>query len=80
MRKFAIEPAKDTGQPTICNTLRRLHRRTTDPVSLELIADCYDYAKRMDVKLRDYRTAFTSIPKAMRAELGLMQGDTNGPV
>lgn len=70
-RKFAIDPEKDTGLPTICNTLRVLYRRTDDPVSLELIADCFDYAKRMDAKLRDYKLKFTSIPKAERERLGI---------
>lgn len=78
MRKFAIDPEKDTGHPTICNTLRKLHRRTDDPVSLELIADCFDYAKRMDAKLREYRQIFTSIPQETRAAMGLWKkGETH---
>lgn len=53
MRKFAIDPERDTGQPTLCNTLRRLWRRVDDPEAREMIADCFDYAKRMDAKLRE---------------------------
>lgn len=71
MRKFAIDPEKDTGNPTLCNTLRVLHRRTADPVSLELIADCFDYAKRMDAKLRAYRQWWTELPKDLRGRLPL---------
>lgn len=73
-RKFAINPDKDTGLPTICNTLRILYRRaqaTEDTASLELIADCFDYAKRMDAKLRDYKLKYTSIPKDERKRLGI---------
>lgn len=53
MRKFAIDPEKDTGQPTLCNTLRRLWRRVDDPEAREMIADCFDYAKRMDARMRE---------------------------
>lgn len=57
-RRFEIiDPERDTGQPTICNTLRKLWRRVDDAVAREMIADCYDYAKRMDEKLRVYKAA-----------------------
>lgn len=57
-RKYVIDPQTDTGQPTICNTLRTLWRRADaagDAESKRLIEDCFDYAKRMDRKLRAYK-------------------------
>lgn len=57
-RKYQIDPDTDTGDPTICNTLRRLYRRARDAgddESMAMIADCFDYAKRMDFKLRRYK-------------------------
>lgn len=57
-RRFEIiDPNRDTGQQTICNTLRKLWRHVDDPAAREMIADCYDYAKRMDEKLRVYKAA-----------------------
>lgn len=58
IRKFQIDPERDTGDATICNTLRTLWRRADaagDSESKELIEDCFDYAKRMDWKLSRYK-------------------------
>jgi hypothetical protein len=56
--KHVIDPDNDTGEATICNTLRTLYRRareTGDLESMDLIATAFDMAKRMDAKLRAYR-------------------------
>jgi len=66
MRKHAIDPEKDTGQPTLCNTLRRLWRRVDDPEAREMIADCFDYAKRMDAKMRERRWQVGVLEKQVR--------------
>lgn len=58
MRKYEIDPDIDKGRQTICDTLRRLWRQADangDAESKEMIADCFDYAKRMDEKLRWYK-------------------------
>lgn len=60
-RKYEIDPETDTGQPTICNTLRYLWRRANaagDKESLEMIETCFDYAKRMDARLRFYHDLY----------------------
>lgn len=72
-RRFEIiDPERDTGEPTICNTLRKLWRAVDEPALREMIADCYDYAKRMDEKLRVYKAAMEP-----RYETG---PGTSGPV
>lgn len=68
MRKFAIDPEKDTGQPTLCNTLRRLWRRVDDPEAREMIADCFDYAKRMDAKMRERKWQVGVLEKQTRTK------------
>lgn len=57
-RKYVIDPDRDTGDRTICNTLRTLYRRARssgDSDAMAMLADCFDYAKRMDEKLRAYK-------------------------
>lgn len=60
-RKYEINPAHESGDDTICMTIRRLWREG-DAVGgahgdriKELAADAFDKAKRMNARLKAYK-------------------------
>ena len=59
--KDRINPEKETGRDTLCQNLRYLHRRMTatgDKESAFLVEKCFDFAKRMDARLKYYRAKY----------------------
>lgn len=62
--KFKIDPQKETGRDTLCQSLRRQYRIASalgtpegDRLMHEL-EKSFDFAKRMDKRLRYYRTKY----------------------
>lgn len=59
--KFKIDPHKESGRDTICQNLRYLHRRMSaagDVEGVRLVEKCFDFAKRMDARLKYYRRTY----------------------
>jgi hypothetical protein len=61
-RKFQIDPHRGGHRLTLCDTLRHLWRMTErdfpEPEkqdALELIAAAFDYAKRMDARIKELK-------------------------
>jgi len=59
--KFQIDPHKESGRDTICQTLRYIHRRfmaAGDVEGAELAARAFSYAKQMNQRLVYYRDTY----------------------
>jgi hypothetical protein len=59
--KYKINPLAESGDDTICQNLRYLHRRATkagDAESVRLTEKCFDFAKRMNAKLQYYKNKY----------------------
>lgn len=59
--RFVIDPEKESGRDTICQNLRYAHRLATaagDAECADLIAKCFNFAKRMNAKLQYYRSTY----------------------
>lgn len=66
-----IDPTEEEPDNTICHTHRLLWRLADELQNDELkrlIEIAYDQGVRMDTKLRNYRTKFIRVDKALRSE------------
>jgi len=56
--KHFINAEHESGKDTLCQALRRMHRRAQAAEDAELLhelAKCYDFAKRMDARMKYYK-------------------------
>lgn len=59
-RKYEINPHHDSGNNTLCMALRRIWLEgdaCKNERIKELAADAFDFAKRMDARLKQYKRA-----------------------
>lgn len=59
--KFEIDPEHESGNDTLCQTLRYLYRRAqAEGRSQDMhdIAKCFSYGKQMDARLKYYRSRY----------------------
>jgi hypothetical protein len=59
--KYAIDPDRVSSRDTLCNNLRWLYRERRangDTAAMDRLARAFDYAKRMDARLKYYRNKY----------------------
>jgi hypothetical protein len=59
--KYQIDPENETGRDTLCQTLRVLYRGARDrgdAAAMFQVEKCFDFAKRMDKRLKYYRKKY----------------------